>query len=590
MRFFSTVRPNAFRAMEVISAHVAPPCTFPPLIHMRLLLLLRRSSLVPYGCLFPHLALPSCLNHCNSDPLDAESTMTDRKGERSHRSKLFDLFVADPMVHSEDELPSGSGIGASSAVASPGYFSDRNPTGGAASPLDFSIWTPLSVVSPFVKSPWAYLPLLSEATADPAASGLVGSLVREEGHVYSLAAAGDLLYTGSDSRNIRVWRGRRELSGFKSSSGLVKAIVIARDRIFTGHQDGKIRVWRQSATNPSSHKRIGTLPRFKDLLRSSFNPSNYVKVRRHRRTVWLRHFDAVSCLCLDEEAGIVYSGSWDRTVKAWRVSDFKCLESVKAHDDAVNTVATGFGGLLFTGSADGTAKVWRRESSGRGEGAARHVLVQALLRQESAVTAVVVAEVAGVVYCGSSDGAVNYWLWEGWRRQLAHGGRLRGHRMAVLCLAAAGRLVVSGSADKTLCVWRREKGSAGGVGGHIKLAVLKGHEGPVKCLAMEEEDAGPGGGPQGPRYVVYSGSLDQSVKVWRVLESEVPSGATPAGSWGEVETRGGERWSSYLSSGRAGTEVARRRSGGGGGVSSVGFGSPIRDESGKRAARMRATA
>lgn len=163
--------------------------------------------------------------------------------------------------------------------------------------------------------------------------------------------------------------------------------------------------------------------------------------------------------------------------------------------------------------------------------------------------------------------------------------------MAVLCLAVAGRLVVSGSADKTLCVWRREKGSAGGVGGHTKLAALKGHTGPVKCLAMEEEDAGPDGRPQGPRYVVYSGSLDQSVKVWRILESEVPSGATPAGSWGEVEARGGERRSSSISTERAGTEVSQRRSGGGGGgVRSVVFGSPIRDESGERAARIRATA
>ncbi|XP_042420093.1 protein JINGUBANG-like [Zingiber officinale] len=491
--------------------------------------------------------------------------MRDRESEKSHKSKqLSDLFDADSMVHSEDELPSGSGIAPSSADASPGYFSDRNIAGGSVSPLDFSTWTPLNAVSPFVKSPWAYLPLLADPAADPTDTGLVGTLVRKEGHVYSLAAAGELLYTGSDSRNIRVWRGQRELSGFKSSSGLVKAIVIAGDRIFTGHQDGKIRVWRTSAKNPYSHKRVGTLPRFKDFLRSSLNPSNYVEVRRHRRTLWLRHFDAVSCLSLDEEAGIVYSGSWDRTFKAWRISDFKCLESVKAHDDAVNAVATGFGGLVFTGSADGTAKVWRRESAGRGGEATRHVLVQVMRRKESAVTALVVAEAAGVVYCGSSDGAVNYWWWEGWRRQLAHGGKLRGHRMAVLCLAVTRRLVVSGSADKTLCVWRREKGSAGGAGGHTKLAVLTGHEGPVKCLAMEVEEDGPVAWPLGPRYVVYSGSLDKSVKVWRVFEWEVSRGATPAESWREIEACDGERPPTSPFPGREGTKVIRRRSGGDG--------------------------
>ncbi|XP_009417029.2 protein JINGUBANG-like [Musa acuminata AAA Group] len=483
--------------------------------------------------------------------------MRDRKvstGSPPRGSKLFDLFFhTDTMIQSEDELPTDSGSIALSTTASPGYYSDRNPTSTGASPYFLSPWNPVAV-SPLAKSPWAYLPLLSDEAADPSATGLVGSLVREEGHVYSLASAGDILYTGSDSRNIRVWKGRRELSGFKSSSGLVKAIVVAGDRIFTGHQDGKIRIWKTSSKNPAVHRRVGTLPRLKDLLKSSINPSNYVEVRRHRNVVWLRHFDAVSCLSLDEEAGILYSGSWDKTVKVWRISDSKCLESIKAHDDAVNAVATGFGGLLFTGSADGTAKVWRREAAGKG-GATRHVLVQMLLRQESAVTSVAMSEAAGVVYCGSSDGTVNYWRWQGWWRQLEHGGKLRGHRMAVLCLAAAGRLVVSGSADKTLCVWRRE--ATGGDGwDHTKLAVLAGHQGPIKCLAVEEEDDSQGGAviaaPGGPRYVVYSGSLDKSVKVWRVLEREATAGATPVRGLAEAEAPDGKLGRSPLRAGGGG--------------------------------------
>ncbi|WOL20498.1 WD-40 repeat family protein [Canna indica] len=180
---------------------------------------------------------------------------------------------------------------------------------------------------------------------------------------------------------------------FSPKIGLVKAIVVASDRIFTGHQDGKIRVWKTSSKYPSIHKRLGSIPRLKDFLKSSINPSNYVEVRCHRSTVRLHHFDAVSCLSLDEEAGILYSRSWDKTVKVWRISNSKCLESIKAHDDAINSVAIGFGGFLFTGSADETVKVWRRESTGRG-GATRHVLVQGLLKQDSAVTVVVVSEAA----------------------------------------------------------------------------------------------------------------------------------------------------------------------------------------------------
>lgn len=240
------------------------------------------------------------------------------------------------------------------------------------------------------------------------------------------------------------------------------------------------------------------------------NPKNYVEVRRHRNVPWIKHFDAVSCLSLDEEQGILYSGSWDKSVKVWRLSDFKCLESVNAHDDAVNSVAATYGGLIFTGSADGTVKVWRREFVGK---VTRHVLVQTLLSQENAVTAVAAA--GAVVYAGASDGLVSYWLQE--KQSLSYGGALRGHKLAVLCLAVAGSLVVSGSADKSICVWRREVS-----GDHTCLTVLTGHTGPVKCLAIEEDHEEEEGiranGDDDQRWRLYSGSLDKSVKVWRLSE------------------------------------------------------------------------
>ncbi|XAR57842.1 [Myosin heavy-chain] kinase, partial [Bertholletia excelsa] len=257
--------------------------------------------------------------------------------------------------------------------------------------------------SPLSKSPW------SSHFAQPnephnttySYTGLMGSLIREEGHIYSLATSGDLLYTGSDSKNIRVWKNQIEFSGFKSNSGLVKAIVISGDRIFTGHQDGKIRMWKVSAKNPSMHKRVGTLPSLKAYIKSSMNPSNYVEVRRNKNSVWIKHFDAISSLSLNEDKSLLYSASWDKTVKVWRISDCKCLESISAHDDAVNAVVAGFDGLLFTGSADGTVKVWRREIQGKGT---KHFFSQTLLKQDYAVTALAVNPSATVYTPGPPMG------------------------------------------------------------------------------------------------------------------------------------------------------------------------------------------
>lgn len=416
-----------------------------------------------------------------------------------NNKKLLHFLRADSAASSPKSFTSSSasdddGYSSSSCNTTDGYAS------AASSPSRCSASTP-------PKSPWVHLPGVGAGgdAAEAGATGLIASLVKEDGHVYSLAAVGDVLYTGTDSENVRVWRDRRELAGFKTGSGLVKAIVVADDgRIFTGHQDGKVRVWRADADDPAVHCRVGSLPRLADFLKSSVNPSSYVETRRGRRAraVWLRHSDAVSCLSLDEAAGLLYSSSWDRTFKVWRVSDSKCLESVRAHDDAINTVAaTGFDNVVFTGSADGTVKVWRREAAEKGD-ATRHVLERVLRKGESAVTAIAVSPEDRVVYVGSSFGLVTYWHWV--HGEATYGGVLKGHKMAVMCLAVAGDVVVSGSADRTLCVWRREGPE------HVGLAVLTGHMGPVKCVAMDEEESG---GER--RFVVYSGSLDGSVKVWR---------------------------------------------------------------------------
>ncbi|KAI3446052.1 hypothetical protein Pfo_002717 [Paulownia fortunei] len=404
-----------------------------------------------------------------------------------------------------------------SPITSPATYNTTvfysNPSSTYSSPYNFM--SPWSQPSPYTKSPWIHQPAASSLPANEEEDeqetnvftkyGLIGSLFREEGHIYSLAASGDLLYTGSDSKNLRVWKNLQEFSGFKSSSGLVKAIVVFGDKIFTGHQDGKIRVWRNLGDKRKTHKRVGNLPTTRDLLMKSINPRSYIEVRRHRNVPWVKHYDAVSCLSIDAHQGLLYSGSWDKTFKVWRISDSKCLESIQAHEDAVNSVVVAFDGLVFTGSADGTVKAWRRELVGK---STQHVLVETLLKQEHALTSLAVSHSAGALYAGSSDGLVSFWERE--KHFMSYGGVLRGHKLAVLCLAVGGNLVLSGSADNSICVWRRDGG-----GVHSCVAVLTGHNGPVKCLAVEKDA---GGEDSDKRWIVYSGSLDKSVKVWRVSE------------------------------------------------------------------------
>lgn len=428
-------------------------------------------------------------------------------------SATITMFSEASNVQSEPDISSTTTDSESTGRHS--SFSGCDPTrlSGEGSPMMMSPWnqnTPFTPATPWSGDNDSNI-INDNVDGDKTSqenivppNGLIGSLVREEGHIYSLAARNDILYTGSDSKNIRVWKNLKEFSAFKSNSGLVKAIIISGDKIFTGHQDGKVRVWKINPKNSSLHKRTGTLPTFFDIFKASIKPSNYVEVKRNRTALWIKHCDAISCLSMNQEHGLLYSASWDRTFKVWRVENSKCLESVKAHDDAVNSVVASVEGMVYTGSADGTVKVWKREKAGK---SVRHSMLQQLLNQECAVTALAVNRTGSVIYCGSSDGLVNFWERE--KQQLSHGGVLKGHKLAVLCLAAAGNLVFSGSADKTICVWRREATV------HTCLSVLTGHTGPVKCLAVEEDKESTG---RDQRWVVYSGSLDKSVKVWSVSE------------------------------------------------------------------------
>ncbi|XP_039009691.1 protein JINGUBANG-like [Hibiscus syriacus] len=135
---------------------------------------------------------------------------------------------------------------------------------------------------------------------------------------------------------------------------------------------------------------------------------------------------------------------------------------------------------------------------------------QTLLKQDCSVTALALSPDATVVYCGSSDALVHFWEPE---NQFSHVGVLRCHKQAVLCLVAAGKLVISGSADMGISVWKRSGKE------HFCSSILTGHSGLVKCLAIERDQESTSGEV---RWILYSSSLDKAVKMWRISELAPP--------------------------------------------------------------------
>ncbi|KAH7570587.1 hypothetical protein ACOSP7_018861 [Xanthoceras sorbifolium] len=329
------------------------------------------------------------------------------------------------------------------------------------------------------------------------------SLAVLSGHVGSvscLALCGEFILSASQGKDIIVWQqpDLRMFTKFGQGDGSVKALVTVGNKVFTAHQDSRIRVWKVSRRSENVFRLVDTLPTTKDYLGKFMKQSNYVQTRRHRKRLWIEHADSISCLSVF--GGLIYSGSWDKTLKVWRISDLKCLESIKAHDDAINGLVA-CRGMVYSASADGKIKAWGREGS-----KSSHSLKGILEgHKDVSLNSVVVSEDGRWVYGGGSDGFVMGW--EGsadfvsWKLVC----ETKAHQMAVLCLCLVGEFLCSGSADKSIGIWKREA-----YGKICKVGVITGHEGPVKCLQASSPNSVGGG------FLLYSGGLDKTVRVWWV--------------------------------------------------------------------------
>lgn len=327
------------------------------------------------------------------------------------------------------------------------------------------------------------------------------------GSVSCLALCGEFILSASQGKDIIVWQqpDLRLFTKFGQGDGSVKALVTVGNKVFTAHQDSRIRVWKVSRSSENVFKLVDTLPTTKDYLGKFMKQKNYVQTRRHHKKLWIEHADSISCLTVYN--GLIYSGSWDKTLKVWRISDLKCLESIKAHDDAINGLAASKG-VVYSASADGKIKAWSKEGTDNKNSSSSLHSLKGILEghKDVSLNSVVVSDDGKWVYGGLSDGYLMGW--EGSKDFLSWKlvCEMKAHGMAVLCvcLVRGGEILCSGSADKSIGIWKREA-----FGRICKVGFINGHEGPVKCLQASPSSIGGG-------FLLYSGGLDRSLRVWWV--------------------------------------------------------------------------
>ncbi|KAK6920771.1 WD40 repeat [Dillenia turbinata] len=320
----------------------------------------------------------------------------------------------------------------------------------------------------------------------------ITTLTGHTSYVSSLAIGDKFLYTGSSDKDIRAWIRNPLNSGQEKGNltdnivavgkGAVKSLVVLSDKLFSVHQDHKIRVWRINNHENYQQKciRLATLPTWGDRALKLLMPNSHV-----------------------QDQSLLYSASWDRSFKIWQTSDLRCLESVgNAHDDAIHALVLSGDGHVYTGSADKKIKVWRKIP-----GEKKHSLVSTLEKCNSVINALALSTDGLVLYSGACDGSIVVWEKEDAGNMMV-AGALSGHAKAILCLAVVSDLVFSGSADKTIRIWRGSQKS------YSCLTILEGHGGPVKCLTAAFDYYNSTERSSG--HLLYSGSLDCDIKVWQI--------------------------------------------------------------------------
>ncbi|GJW44866.1 JINGUBANG-like protein [Tanacetum coccineum] len=350
----------------------------------------------------------------------------------------------------------------------------------------------------------------------PTTNRCISTIKGHNCYISSLVISGKLLYTGSSNKEIQIWK-RDSLrceydhenlsdSMMITGKGAVKSLVVSADKIFSAHQDHKIRVWKVDENEEQQQKltKLAKLPTFGDRALKLLTPKNHVQVRRHKKSTWVHHVDTVSALALSRDSLLLYSVSWDRSLKIWRTADFKCLESIaNAHDDAINALVVLSNGDVYTGSTDKKIKLWRKSPQDD-----KHSLITTLKKHKSGINALALSTYENVLYSGASDRCIAVWETSDEDNMVAV-SILKGHAKSILCLSVTSDLLCSGSADETIRIWGGKEKC------YVCLAVLEGHSGPVKCLTSETDPSS--SSDTSASYLIYSGGLDSDIKVWQVF-------------------------------------------------------------------------
>ena len=275
----------------------------------------------------------------------------------------------------------------------------------------------------------------------------------------SFSDDGQLLASVGDETVIRLWQtgSERQISGHK---GVDKCVAVSHDGRLVASGDGNaVLLW-----NSSEMQILNVLS-------------------KHSARVFSVGFSA--------DGQTIFSASYDKTIKLWRVSDGGLIKAARAPEKgyAIVTVSPNLRLVGFY-HADGAFKLWSLEEDD---------LIRMLDGDVPSVNCGAFSRDGQILALGSSDGKVEVWrVSDG--RLMKSLGQFDAEVMSV-AFNADGRVLAAGSKNGAIRLWRLSDGQ-------LLPTLLTGHTQSVNSLSFS-----------GDGRALASGSDDKTVRIWDVAEN-----------------------------------------------------------------------
>lgn len=282
---------------------------------------------------------------------------------------------------------------------------------------------------------------------DTKTGALKNRLEGHEGGVWALQYEGDTLVSGSTDRSVRVWdiKSGRCLQVFQGHTSTVRCLVIlkpvqvdtAQDGtpiimpkeplIITGSRDSTLRVWR--LPQPGDRQIFQTGPPAND----RDNPYFLRTLSGHQNSV----------RAIAAYGDTLISGSYDCTVRVWKISNGDLIHRLQGHTQKVYSVVLDHGrNRCISGSMDNLVKVWDLQSG------------TCLFNLEGHTSLVGLLDLShDRLVSAAADSTLRIWDPESG----ACKATLSAHTGAITCFQHDGQKVISGS-DRTLKMWNVRNG------------------------------------------------------------------------------------------------------------------------------------